>query len=170
MEAIPFRVAFTVVLGTFVAALSLPVARPSAAMLFPAQAPGAPGVLPEAPGKDVVARVCIVCHGLDYLVPSDRTASQWRDTLANMRQAGALASDEEWKTMTEYVMANIAYVNVNKATAEEIRLVFAVGEKIAQAVVAYRDTQGGFKTLEDLKQAPDLDPKKIDALKTRLIF
>jgi competence protein ComEA len=170
MKTVPVRVAFTVVLGTFVATFSLHTARPSTALPLQTQVPGAPGVLPDAPGKEVVARVCIVCHGLDYLVPSDRTASQWRDTLANMKQAGALASDEEWKMMTEYVMANIAYLNMNKATAEEIRLVFAVGEKLAQGVVAYRDKQGGFKTLEDLKQAPELDPKKIDALKTRLIF
>lgn len=134
------------------------------------QLPGTPGVLPDGSGKDVVARLCVVCHGLDLLVPSDRTASQWRDTLASMRQAGALASDEDWKTMTEYVMANIAYLNVNKATAEEIQLVVAVDEKIAKGIVAYRDQQGGFKTIEELKQAPDLDPKKIDALKTRLIF
>ena len=129
-----------------------------------------PGTLPDAPGKEVLARVCSVCHGLDYLVPSDRTAPQWRDTLATMKTAGALASDEEWKAMAEYVMANIAYLNVNKATVEEVRLVFDVDEKIAQGLVAYRDTQGGFKTIEDLQQVPDLDSKRIDALKARLIF
>lgn len=126
--------------------------------------------LPDAPGKELVERACSVCHGLNYLVPSDRTVPQWRDTLGAMRTAGAQANDEEWKAIVEYFMANLAYLSMNKATADDIRLVFGVNEKIAEAVVAYRDKEGSFKTIEDLKKVPDLDPKKVDALKARLIF
>jgi hypothetical protein len=35
---------------------------------------------------------------------------------------------------------------------------------------AYRDQQGGLKTIDDLKKAPGLDAAKIDALKDRLLF
>lgn len=164
-----FRVTCAVVLGAFFAPFALDAARPVTAAPPQAEIPGAQA-LPEAPGREVLARVCSVCHGLDYLVPSDRTATQWRDTLATMKTAGALASDEEWKLMTEYVMANIAYLNVNKATTGDVGLVFGVEEKIAKGIVAYRDTQGGFKTLEELKQAPGVDAKRIEALKARLIF
>jgi len=59
---------------------------------------------------------------------------------------------------------------VNKATAGEIEQVFGVNETIAAGVVAYRDQQGGFKTIDDLKKAPNLDGAKVDALKARLIF
>jgi len=163
------RVAFVPLLGAFLAALSLQTAHARDARPLQAQASGSQE-LPDAPGKALVERACIVCHGLEYVVPSERTVSQWRDVLAVMKQYGAQASDEEWKAMTEYVAANIAYLNVNKATSEEIALVFGVNEKIAQGVVAYRDTQGGFKAIEDLKAAPDLDAKKVDALKPRLLF
>lgn len=138
-------------------------------MPLPAQA-SADEALPDAPGKPVVARVCIQCHGLEYVVPSGRSAQVWRDTLDLMRAYGAEASDEDWKTITDYIIVNLAHLNVNKATAEEIGPVFAVNEKVAQGVIAYRDKQGGFKTIEDLKKAPDLDPQKIDALKPRLTF
>lgn len=169
MTIMRFRVTGAVVLGAFLASFAPGAARPEAVAPSQAAVPGAQA-LPEAPGKEVLARVCSVCHGLDYVVPSDRTATQWRDTLATMKTAGALASDEEWKLMAEYVMANIAYLNVNKATAEDVRLVFAVEDKIAKGIVAYRDGQGGFRTIEDLKQAPDVDAKRIEALKGRLIF
>ena len=164
-----FPVTFVLVVGVFLTLVSWQTAQARAAMPRQAQAPESQG-LPDAPGKALVERACIVCHGFEYLVPSVRTVSQWRDVLAVMRQYGAQASDEEWKAMTEYIAANIAYLSMNKATAEEIRLVFGVSEKIAQNVVAYRDKEGSFKTIEDLKNVPDLDPKAIDALKARLTF
>lgn len=138
-------------------------------MPLPVQA-SADEALPDAPGKAVVARICTQCHGTEYIVPSERSVQVWRDTIDLMRGYGAEASDEDWKTVTDYIIGNLAHLNVNKAPAEDIGLVFAVNEKIAQGVVAYRDTQGGFKTIDDLKKAPDLDPQKIDALKPRLTF
>jgi competence protein ComEA len=126
--------------------------------------------LPDAPGRQLVEQVCATCHGVDLLVPSSRTAAQWRDTMGAMKTAGAKASDEDWKTIVEYLMGNIAFLNVNKATVEDVRLVFAVPEKVAQAVIAARDKQGGFKTIDDLKQVPDLDQKRLEAVKARLTF
>lgn len=128
------------------------------------------GPLPDAPGKALVEQACGTCHGLELLAPSTRTAAQWRDTMAVMKTSGAKASDEEWKAINQYFMANLAYLNVNKATVDDVRQVFDVSEKIAQAIVARRDTQGGFTTIDDLRQVPDLDQKRVEALKARLTF
>ncbi len=163
MRAVLIRVAFVLMLIVQAAALALGEAA------APARAqPGGP--LPDAPGKGLAEQVCGTCHGLELLAPSTRTAAQWRDTLAVMKTSGAKASDEEWKALTEYFMANLAYLNVNKATADDVRLVFNVPEKVAQALVTARDTQGGFKTIDDLKQIPELDQKRVEALKARLTF
>lgn len=124
--------------------------------------------LPDAPGKAVVEQVCATCHGVDLLVPSSRTAQQWRDTMGAMKTAGAKATDEDWKTIIDYIMGNVAFLNVNKASVDDVRLVFGVPEKVAQAIVAARDAQGGFKSIDDLKQIPDLDPKRVEGLKARL--
>lgn len=158
-------VTFVLLLVVQVGALALGAARPPAAREAQADGP-----LPDAPGKAIVEQVCGTCHGLDLLAPSTRTSAQWRDTLAVMKTSGAKASDEEWKTITEYFMAQLAFLNVNKATAEDVRLVFAVSEKVAQAIVGSRDKQGGFKTIDDLRQVPDLDQKKVEVLKSRLTF
>lgn len=164
MRALVIPVACVLMLTVQAAALAL------AAAGTPARAAQSAGPLPDAPGKALAEQVCGTCHGLDLLVPSTRTAAQWRDTLAVMKTSGAQASDEEWKTLTGYFMANLAYLNVNKATVEEVRLVLDVPEKIAQSVVAERDRQGGFKTIDDLKQIADLDQKRVEALKARLSF
>jgi len=41
---------------------------------------------------------------------------------------------------------------------------------IAEAIVAYRQANGDFKTLDDLKKVPGLDAVKVDAQKTRITF
>jgi len=43
-------------------------------------------------------------------------------------------------------------------------------EREAEAIVKYRTDKGPFKTLEDLKKVPDLDFKKVEAQKDRLVF
>jgi len=126
--------------------------------------------LPDVPGKQLVEQVCATCHGADLLVPSSRTATQWRDTIGAMKTAGAKATDDEWTTILGYIMGNLAFLNLNKATADDVRLVFGVPDTVARAVVAARDKQGGFQTLDDLKQIPDLDQKRVEAIKGRLTF
>jgi competence ComEA-like helix-hairpin-helix protein len=126
--------------------------------------------LPDAPGKALVEQVCATCHGVDLLVPSSRTAQQWRDTMGAMKTAGAKATDDDWKTIVDYIMGNVAFLNVNKASVDDVRLVFGVPEKVAQAIVAARDTRGGFTSIDDLKQIPDLDQKRVEALRARLTF
>ena len=151
--------------ATFLAAISFL----SLASVQANQAPP-PDKLPDAPGKAVLTRMCTTCHGTDVIVDTPRTVPVWVDTVLLMKDFGAEGSDDDWKAVTDYLIVHLAHLEVNKATAGEIGQVFGVSEKIADGVAAYRDTQGGFKTIDDLKKAPDLDAAKVDALKARLIF
>jgi competence protein ComEA len=126
--------------------------------------------LPDGEGKAVVEKLCSACHGLDYLAPSRRTVRSWLETIELMKSFGAEATDEQWTTITDYIVASLAYLNANKAAADEFARLFRIDDKAAEAVVAYRDKQGGFKTIDDLKKAPGLDAARIDALQERLIF
>jgi competence protein ComEA len=125
--------------------------------------------LPEGEGKAVVEERCSSCHGLDYVAPSRRTVRNWLETIDLMKSFGAEATDEQWTTITAYIVGNLAYLNANKAAADEFARLFGIDDKAAEAVVAYREKQGGFKTIDDLKKAPGLDAARIDALKDRLI-
>jgi competence protein ComEA len=126
--------------------------------------------LPDAPGKAVVSRVCTKCHGVENIAPSERTVPVWRDTFELMKGYGAEATDDEWQTIRDYIMTNIAYLSVNKATTEDLVVFFGIDEKTARGVVTYRDKQGAFKTVDDLKKVPEIEATKVDALQSRLIF
>src|SRR5688572_2833452 len=134
----------------------------------PAQAP--PDKLPEAPGKAVVTVMCTSCHAMDVITDAPRTVPSWVDTILSMKDFGAQGSEEDWKTVTDYILVNLAHLDVNKSTAAEMAPVLRVSEKVAEGVVVYREKQGSFKTIDDLKRAPDLDAAIIDALAPRLIF
>jgi competence protein ComEA len=151
--------------ATFLAAISFL----SLASVQANQAPP-PDKLPDAPGKAVLTRMCTTCHGTDVIVDPPRTVPVWVDTVLLMKDFGAEGSDDDWKAVTDYLIVHLAHLEVNKATAGEIGQVFGVSERIADGVVAYRDKQGGFKTIDDLKKAPDVDGAKIETLKPRLIF
>jgi competence protein ComEA len=56
------------------------------------------------------------------------------------------------------------------ATAKQFAAVLEISEDDGKAVVAYRDKQKGFKSIDDMKQVPNVDTKKIEANKDHLIF
>jgi competence protein ComEA len=126
--------------------------------------------LPEAAGKPVVVRVCTNCHDSTIITDAPRTVAGWDDMMYLMKDFGATLTEEEWKTVFEYLVTHLALLEVNKATAVHVQLVFGISDTAAAEVVAYRDKQGGFKTIDDLKKAPGLDAGKIDALTARLLF
>ncbi len=61
-------------------------------------------------------------------------------------------------------------VNVNKATAKELESSLSLSSKDADSIVRYRQKNGFFKSWDDLKQVPDLDAKKLEAIKDRLVY
>jgi competence protein ComEA len=148
------------------AALSSP--KDGSGVALAAQAP--PDKLPEAPGKAVVVMVCTSCHDSSIMTDAPRTVESWVDVMYLMKDFGATFTDEQWKTVTDYLVKNLALLDVNKAEAAHVELVFDVSDTVAADVIAYRDKQGGFKTVDDLKKAPGLDAAKIDALKERLVI
>lgn len=133
----------------------------------PVQTP--PPQLPDAPGKAVVERICLTCHGADVILP-ERSVPAWRDTLELMVALGAVATDEEWKTIDAYIMSNVAYLNVNRGTADDFAAVFLIDAAAADGVVAHREKAGGFTTIDDVKKAPGLDAGRVEATKDRLSF
>ena len=59
--------------------------------------------LPDGSGKDVVMKVCTVCHELGRITSKRQTKEQWNDTVDKMAARGAKASDEEFETIVTYL-------------------------------------------------------------------
>jgi hypothetical protein len=74
------------------------------ALLLVASAPAQD--LPDGPGKDLVMKVCTVCHELTRITSKKRTKEEWSDTVDKMAMRGAMATDEEFEMIVAYLAKN----------------------------------------------------------------
>ncbi|WP_086312885.1 competence protein ComEA [Enterococcus sp. 7F3_DIV0205] len=56
-------------------------------------------------------------------------------------------------------------INLNQASETELQALPGVGQKKAQEIIRYREENGGFKTIEDLKNISGFGEKTFDKLK-----
>jgi competence protein ComEA len=61
-------------------------------------------------------------------------------------------------------------INVNTATKEELMMLPGIGEKTASAVVANRQANGPFKTIDDMTKIKGISKKKLDKLRPSLVL
>jgi competence protein ComEA len=156
-------------LGQWAAVLGL-----AGAGLLPAQQQQ----FPEGQGKDTFLRICSVCHGPQIVLGRGNTVDGWTQVVLNMVQRGAQGSEEEFGEIVQYLAKNfppkaegsVLTVNVNKALAEEIKTALDIALKDAQAIVAYREHNGPFKTVEQVEKVPGVDAAKIESKKDRITF
>lgn len=52
-----------------------------------------------------------------------------------------------------------ALININTATQEELETLPSIGEVRAQAIIAYREEHGGFRTIDELKEVSGIGDK-----------
>lgn len=55
-------------------------------------------------------------------------------------------------------------ISLNSATVQELTTLTGVGEKTAQAIIAYRDAHGGFTSIDELQQVKGIGPAKFTTI------
>jgi competence protein ComEA len=60
-------------------------------------------------------------------------------------------------------------VNLNSATAEQLDTLDGVGPATAQKILEYRAQHGGFRSVDDLSQVSGIGPKRLEALRGRVV-
>ena len=131
--------------------------------------------LPDDAGKDQMIKVCGVCHEPQRAASIRLTREGWEATISDMIARGARGTDEEFQAILDYLSSHFLGeaarpLNVNTAAAIDLESVLLLLRKESAAVIAYREKNGPFKSVEDLKKVPGIDVKKIDAQKDRLYF
>ena len=140
----------------------------------PAEKEQQQAVLPDAPGKDTFLQVCSGCHSPQNVVGKGFNEDGWTQVVGSMVDHGAQISDAQFATIVKYLVTAFPpipiKINVNQVSADELqsRLGITAGE--AQSIVTYRQQNGNFKSVDDLKQVPGLDFSKIEAKKNLLTF
>ena len=130
--------------------------------------------LPDGPGKDVVMKVCAGCHDPEVVAAQKLSRDEWGDKISHMVELGAKGTEAEFYQVLDYLSAHFSNtppkVNVNTAPAKEIETVLQLSDKEAAALVHYREQNGNFKTLDDVKKVPGLDAAKLESAKDRVVF
>lgn len=138
--------------------------------------------LPEGKGKPLVERECGKCHGLENVVSARMSRERWSDLVDDMVSRGATGTDQEIDQIIDYLATNFgktavnakpaatAKINVNHAGAADLVSGLEISEQDASAIVRYREQNGNFKDLEELKKVPGIDAKRLDDKKDRLEF
>jgi competence ComEA-like helix-hairpin-helix protein len=127
-------------------------------------------VLPDGPGKETVKKLCSNCHGVAILFAPRRTKTAWQKSVEQMEALGVEGSEQEFETVVEYLTRYFGKINVNRASAAELRQVLDIGEKEAEAIVRHRGQNGEFKDLENFRKAAGLEAAKMVELRDRILF
>jgi competence protein ComEA len=129
---------------------------------------------PAGPATAELPKVCGLCHQAERAAAVRLTREGGEGVIADMIARGARGTDEEFAAVLDYLSKNFLGeaarpLNINRATNIELESVAGLTRKEAAALIEWRKQVGVCKSLEDLKKAPGVDYKKIEARKDFLI-
>jgi len=131
--------------------------------------------LPEGPGREQTQKLCSDCHELERSVSLRQDRDAWKATLNKMISLGAQGTEEEFSLVVEYLSRSypaqaLPPLNANTARAIDFETRLSLRRSEAAAVIEYRAKHGSFRTIDELKKVPGVEPAKIDRKKDVLVF
>ena len=150
--------------------------RYAAALVLAALAsPALAQQLPDGPGRAETEKLCKQCHEVARSISPRLDRDGWGQTMTKMTAFGMKSTQEEYALVLDYLVKNypaedVPRIQINQATAIQLESVLGLRRSQAKEVLAYREKNGDFKSMEDLKKVPGLDAAKLDAKKDRILF
>lgn len=131
--------------------------------------------MPDGPGKAETVKMCSTCHDLDKSLSLKQDRAGWQRTVEKMVAFGLKTTEAEVNIVVDYLTRSypaddVPRLKVNEAEAIEFESILSLKRSQALAVIKYREKNGRFKSIEDLKKVPGLDAAKLEEKKDRLIF
>jgi competence protein ComEA len=129
--------------------------------------------LPAGTGRDTMKKVCSKCHSAENVVGLAKSREEWGELVGKMVDIGAEGSVDDFNDVVDYLTEHFPSaprVNVNKVAVKDLENALGFSAKEAEAIVAYRATNGNFRSGEDLEKVPGIDVKKVRARRDRYAF
>ena len=114
-------------------------------------------------GEDALKKICTECHPFDDIVVLRRTPKEWKEVTAQMATKGAIATQDQFAVIRQYLTRFYGVIRVNSAPAADLVAVLGFSAKEADDVVAYREAHGKFVDLAALLKVPGVPKEKLDA-------
>ena len=122
----------------------------------------APGVYYVAQG----ARVCDVVEcAQGFLENASLESLNLARPVSDGEQIIVRAMDEVSSDSAGSGDTSSQLVNINTATATQLEQIPGIGAAFAQRIVNYRDKQGSFKTIDELKNVSGIGDKKLESIR-----
>lgn len=130
--------------------------------------------MPDGPGKDVTVKACGTCHETRRAASVRLTREGWAAVIDGMQKRGAQVNEQNFPIILEYLATHFPGqaqqpLNLNTATQVDLEAAGGLLRREAAAVIRYREQNGRFKTLDDLKKVPGLDFKKIESRRDAIV-
>jgi competence protein ComEA len=93
-------------------------------------------------------------------VPRNGEENEATEALANAVQSSSTTAQDQSGTG--------GTVNINVATAEELQTLPGIGPSKAETIIAYREENGGFDSIEDLMNVSGIGEKSFGKLKASI--
>lgn len=61
-------------------------------------------------------------------------------------------------------------ININEAKKEELVKLYSIGPVLAERIISYRQKNGSFETLKEIKKVKGIGSKKLDKIKENIIL
>jgi competence protein ComEA len=131
--------------------------------------------MPDGSGKAETVKMCSTCHDLDKSLSLKQDRNGWQRTVEKMVAFGLKTTDAEIATVVDYLTRSypaddVPRLRVNTAEALDFESILSLKRSQAKAIIAYREKNGKFKSIADLKKVPGLEAAKLEVKKDRLIF
>jgi competence protein ComEA len=77
----------------------------------------------------------------------------------------SIFDEEDEYTVSSNEEKNSGKININKANSEELQTITGIGPSLASKIIEYRETNGKFNSIEELKNVSGIGDKKYETIK-----
>lgn len=112
------------------------------------------GMTEDADAKSVNLAASLSDEEVIYVASKDENVS-----VVGQSDSGA-ASDKGGKTSQKD-----GKINLNTATSEQLQTISGIGAKRAEDIIAYRESHGGFQSVDDLKNVSGIGDKTLEKIR-----
>lgn len=124
----------------------------------------------EDPANELFMQTCNRCHDAARITALRRTKTEWEEVINKMIERGATGSEEDFMTVFGFLRRHYGKVYINTAATEELTASLGLTSKDADAIVAFRKTNGNFADLDSVKKVPNIDVKILEDHKDAVAF
>lgn len=130
--------------------------------------------LPAGPGRDVLIKACVTCHNPERAASVRLTRDGWDELIGNMVTRGMKATDDERAVIVEYLATHFLGeaprpININTAEPIDFEMVLGMLRRESAAIITYRDLNGPFKAVTELRKVKGIDYAKVEKNQDRIV-